>query len=255
MQPVPSVNRTLSLLELLVSSRSGLTLSELARRLSLPKSSTSLILTTLERRGYLRKSGIGRYRLGLKLLTMGQAALEGMPLRVAARPILVQLAQRTAMTAHLSMLERGEAVIVEKVEASAQPRLATWIGRRLDVNCTGAGKALIAHLSATEFNRLYGPRSFARHNEHSIVSMKRLRAELSETRVRGYALDDEEDELGVRCIGVPVFDDKGVTVAAISVSSQTNKLSLRSVPAVAGILKASASELSARLGGVDTEGG
>jgi DNA-binding IclR family transcriptional regulator len=205
------------------------------------------IVATLERRSYLHRSAGGRYRFGLKLVSLGHAALQGMPLREAARPILGELAQQTAMTVHLSVLERGEAVIIEKMEAPGQPRLATWVGRRLDVNCTGAGKALVAHLPMAEFDRLYRPGSFARHNEYSIVSVKRLKVELAETRSRGYALDDEEDEIGVRCVGVPVFGKDGAVVAAISVSCQTANLAIRNVPAIAAILRASAGLLSARL--------
>jgi DNA-binding IclR family transcriptional regulator len=244
---VPSVDRALSVLEILAASRQGLSLSDLSRRLSLPKSSVFLILKTLERRGYLlRGTANRRYRFGLQLVTLGHAALSGMKLRDEAAAHLHALARTTGMAVHLSVLDRSEAVIIEKVEPPGLPRFATWIGRRMDLNCTGAGKALIMHLTSDEFDRRFRPGSFARHNENSIVSIKRLKADLAEARARGYAIDDEEDEIGVRCVGVPVFDGAGAVVAAISVSGTVDKLTTARIPTVAKAVQRAAQAASGR---------
>src|SRR5215472_17092606 len=114
---VPSIERALTVLEFLAQSRRGYSISELSRRLGIPKSSTHLILTTLERRGFLQKnSQTGRYCFGLQLVSLSRSALENLDLREEAKPFLQSLMQETGLTVHLAVLERNEAVIIEKVE-------------------------------------------------------------------------------------------------------------------------------------------
>ena len=113
----------------------------------LPKSSVHLILRTLERRGYLQKQSVGgRYKFGMKLIALSRTALDGVELRDEARPALAALAQRTALTVHMGVLERSEIVIIERLESASPIRVVSWIGRRMDLNSTAVGKALIAYL-------------------------------------------------------------------------------------------------------------
>ncbi|MDW8256437.1 MAG: IclR family transcriptional regulator, partial [Acidobacteriota bacterium] len=218
-QSVPAVERALTLLEVLAESKRGYTLSELARLLRLPRSSTHCLLLTLERRGYLhRNEQTGRYMFGLKLLGLANKALSRIELRERAAPYLQALMQQTGLTVHLAILDRGEAVLVEKVEPPGLLRLATWIGKRMDIHCTGVGKALLAYLPEEEIERLIRERGLPRHNENTIASPKRLREELARIRAQGYSLDDEEDEVGLRCLGAPIFDHTGRVVASISVA-------------------------------------
>lgn len=244
---VPSVIRALSLFELLAESQRGLTLSDLSRRLSLPKSSTYLIVKTLEGKGYLQKHAqTGHYRLGLKLVGLSRKALDNLSLREEARPLLRALMRRTGLTVHMGVLEGSEAVIVEKVEAPGPVKLATWVGRRLDAHCTGVGKALIAHLPEDELNALVRTRGLTRHNARTIVSAARLRRELKKIREQGYAHDDEEDELGLRCVGAPVLDSSGRAVAAISVVGTTSQIQPGRVERLGRFVRAMAAKISSR---------
>lgn len=179
------------MLELLAQSRRGFSVSEISRRLALPKSSIHLILTTLERRGYLQKSSqTGKYRFGLRLVSLSRTALESLELREEAKPLLEVLMRKTGLTVHMAILERNEAVIIEKVEPPGLIQLATWIGRRMGVNCTGAGKALIAFLPEDEFNREIRAKGLAKHNHKTIVSLNKLRQELARVRELGHAGSD-----------------------------------------------------------------
>jgi DNA-binding IclR family transcriptional regulator len=246
---VPSVERALTVLELLTQSKKGLSISEVSRNLALPKSSTHLILTTLERRGYLqRNSQTGKYHFGLKLVSLSRTAIESLELREEAKPFLETLMRKTGLTVHMAILERNEAVIIEKIQPLSLIQLATWIGRRMDVNCTGAGKALIAYLPPNEFDREIKSKCLAKHNHKTIVSLTKLRQELARIRELGYAFDDEEDEIGLRCIGAPVFDTSAGVVAAISVSGTTVQITMERVPALARTVTRTAAAISSQLG-------
>ena len=246
---VPSIDRALRVIELLSVSKEGFTLSELCRRLKLPKSSAHLILLTLEERGYIQKNNeTGIYRYGVKLISLSRTAFEGLELRDEAKPFLESLMKKTSLTIHMAILERNEAVIIEKIEAPGLIKVATWIGRRMDVNCTGVGKALIAFLADAEFNSQIKGKGLARHNQKSIVSITKLKRELAKVRKLGYAIDDEEDEIGLRCIGAPVFDRHGRVAAAISVSGTVAQISSESIPRTAQLIKETAASISSRLG-------
>ncbi|MGI8960147.1 MAG: IclR family transcriptional regulator [Bryobacteraceae bacterium] len=245
---VPSIDRALAVLELLAQSRGGFSVSEISRKLTLPKSSVHLLIGTLERRGYLQKNALsGKYCFGLKLVSLSRTALENLDLREEAKPSLQALMRKTGLTVHMAVLERNEAVIVEKIECPGLLRLATWIGRRLDVNCTGVGKALIAFLADEEFDRQFKTKALARHNENTMVSTSKLKQELERVRRLGYSLDDEEDEIGFRCIGAPLFNYTKKAVAAISVAGTTAQIPDGEIAQLAGIVKHTAAAISSQL--------
>ena len=212
-------------MELLANSRAGLTLPEIAAQLKLPKSSVHCLLVTLERRRYLHRIDYtGRYMFGSKLFSLGNMSLAGLPIRHVAAPHMHALTERTGLTTHLAILERNEAVLVEKVEPPGVCKLATWLGKRMDLHCTSLGKALIANLAEEQLEHLLRQISLPRHNDNSIVSFRKLKEELARARQAGYAIDDEEDEIGYRCIGAPILDQNGRATAAISISGTTNEV-------------------------------
>lgn len=215
---VPVLIRALAVLELLANSPNGLTLAEVGRKLQIPKSSAHCILLTFLRQEYVTRSERSRrYVLGQKVFSLASHALAGQEVREAAMPHLRQLMLATGLTVHMGVLEGTEAILIAKVDPPGVTTLATWLGRRMEVHCTGVGKALIAWLPTDDREQLVRARTFPRHNENTIVSAKRLLQELEKVRIAGYATDDEEDEVGYRCLGVPVFQQARV-VAAISVA-------------------------------------
>jgi DNA-binding IclR family transcriptional regulator len=216
---VPVLRRALEILELLASSRKGLPLPEISRLLGMPKSTAHKVLITLLREGYLNRSlRSGRFSLGNKLFTLANQALDGLRIRELAMQPMRQLMQQTHLTVHLAILERFEAMLIAKIDPPAVSSLSTWIGRRMEVHCTGVGKALIAYLPDQDLDQLLGSRVFARHNDNTIVSPKRLRIELDGVRRNGYSIDDEEDELGMRYLGAPILAEGGLLLGAISIA-------------------------------------
>ena len=245
---VPSTMRTMRVLEFLARSKRGASVSNVSRNLALPKSSAFLLLKTLEQEGYLRRSvRSGRFYLGLRLVQLCRSALANLDLREVARPWLTNLMRQTGITVHLAVLEGNEAVIIDRIWAPGSSAGADWVNRRLDVNCTGVGKALAAFLPEEQFEKLITAQRFARHNDNTIVTIAGLKRELSKVREQGYALDDEEDEIGVRCVGVPILDSLQRALAAISVAGTTELIPLDRVQSLANSLKQTASEISFQL--------
>ncbi len=246
---VPSVSRAMRILELLAQSQRGLTLSDISRRLGLPKSSAHVLIKTLELTGYLKNSKVnGKYCFGLRLVTLSNMAMENLDLREQARPFLQDLMQQTGLTVHLAILEGAETVIIEKIEAPGMLRLATWVGRRLDANSSGVGKALLAFADDGGYLKRFAARPPARHNKNTITSPERLSRELMKVRQLGYAYENEEGEIGFRCIGVPLYDSANRVIAAISVAGTTSQISDDRVKKLAKAVKESASQISAYLG-------
>ncbi len=246
---VPSVSRALRILELLAQSKRGLTLSDISRKLALPKSSVHLLVKTLEVMGYLKSNRVnGKYNFGLKLVSLSHTALENLDLREQARPFLQDLMLRTGLTVHMAVLEQAEAVIIEKVEAPGMLRLATWVGRRLDANSSGVGKALLAFGADANIEQRLTGRAMARHNKNTIASPDRLARELKKVRELGYAFEDEEGEIGFRCIGVPIYDSADRVISAVSVAGTTAQIPKERVAKLASVVQATALEISTHLG-------
>ena len=244
---LPSVDRVISVLEFLAQSKRGCSVSEISRNLALPKSSTFLILATLLRRGYLQKNAeTGKYYFGVNLIKLSRRVLENLDLHDVAKSSLNSLMKKTGLTVHLAVLADNAAVLIDRACPRGSNVGADWIGRTLDINCTGVGKALVAFLSEDQFNLLIKSKSFARHNDNTIVTVKALKRELARVRELGYALDDEEDEIGLRCIGTPIFGVDQKTVAAVSVAGTTADIPLERVQTLAATVKQTAAEISRR---------
>lgn len=246
---VPSAERALAILELLAGTRNGLTLPELSRRLGLPKSSTHCLLVTLERRGYLlRNEETHRYLFGSKLFSLANMALHGIKLREQARPFMQALVEQCQMTVHLAIRERDQAVVIEKVEPAGAQRITTWLGKRFDLHASGVGKALLAYLPEDELAGMVLDRGLTRYNENTITSLRRLKQEIAKIRYQGYALDDEEGEIGYRCIGCHIVDQAGQPVAAISVAGTISQITPENLGAVSALVKSTAQAISRSLG-------
>lgn len=251
---VPAVDRALCIMESLASSKNGLSLSQLVETSNLPKSSIHCLLLTLERRGYLhRSSQTGRYMFGLKLFGLANTSLSGLPIREQAAPFLLQLMEQTGLTVHMGVMDHYEAVLVAKYDPPGSRGLATWRGKRMEVHCTGIGKALGSYMSEVELTALYHQRKFPRHNENTISTLRKLQEDFAKIRQRGYSIDDEEDEIGWRCLGAVVHNDAGEPMAAISVAGTVNQIRPDNIARLAETLRGCATALSYSWGYMNKE--
>jgi DNA-binding IclR family transcriptional regulator len=246
--PATAVERALNILEAAAHRREGLTNSEISRRLSIPKSSASYILRTLERRGYLRRdAGNGRYRLGLKILSLGRDAQANLDIAAVAQPFMRALVERVHLTCHLAVLDQGEAVYIEKVDAPGFFKVNTWVGRRMFLHSTSVGKVLLAWLPKAEAEAIVRAHGLKKRTPKTIVTQTRFLTELNTVRVQGYAVDDEENSLGARCLGAPIFDALGGVPAALGVSGTITQVSEAELPRIAEALKETTRRISRQL--------
>lgn len=247
------LDRALALLDALSQRGPDLALGEISQLLKLHKSTAHRLIMVLERHRLLeRNSRTGRYRLGLKLFELGTKAVSQLDLREQARPFLERVVLETGETVHLCIYDDGEVVYVDKIEPARSVRLASSVGRRNPAYCTAVGKAIMAFLPEERVEdavQKHGLRPLTRKTVSTLVELK---AELDQIRERGYAIDDEENEEGVCCVGAVVRGFEGEPVAAISVSGPTFRLGKEKVAMIAQSVIVAADGLSKQLGFVES---
>ncbi len=247
--PSVAVERALAMLEAVSEEPEGLSNAEISRKLAIPKSSASYILRTLEKQGYLhRDAQSGRYRVGLKILSLSRGALSGIDVREVALPIMRRLMEKTNLTCHLAILDGPEAVYIEKVEPQGFIRMDTWVGRRMRVHATSVGKSLVAHIQLEQLEKIIAERPMEKRTPKTITSMPRLLKDLERVRSLGYSVDDEENNLGARCLGAPVFNQQGTIEAALGLSGPISQVNPETMPRIVEALKDAARHLSMQLG-------
>lgn len=190
----------------------------------------------------------GRYRLGLRLFELGSKAISLLDLRERSLRFLNQVLDEAQETVHLCILDKGEVLYVEKLEPERSVRLASRVGRRSPAYCTSVGKAMLAELPSTEVDAIIKQSGLKRITPRTIVTAELLKEELRLIHSRGYAIDDEEYEDGVRCVGAAVRDHSGRPVAAISVSGPAFRLTKSKIIEMAKSVEQAATALSQELG-------
>jgi len=215
---VQVIDRVLGVLEILAHHGPALPLVELSKRLDLPKSTMLRLLMVLEQHRFVQKdSRSGAYRLGLKLFELGSRAMAQLNLSDYTKPHLERLVFATGETAFFCVLDGSEALSVERVESSRAVRVPSTIGWRVPAHCTAVGKALLAFLPEPELNALVKKRKLHAYTANTITSLTHLRNELQTVRERGYAVDREEMEEGLKCVAAPVRDHSGKVVASMGI--------------------------------------
>ena len=246
---VQVLDRALGILDLLADESLELGPSEVSELTGLHKSTVHRLLQVLERHRLIEKiAQNGKYRLGLKLFELGSKAIAQLDLRGRARRYLERLVLETGETAHICVLNEDRMLSIANVESPRTLRTPSTVGRRTPLHCTSVGKAFLALLPEDEQNELIKKLKLTAYTRHTLTKPARLKAELKLIRQLGYAMDDEEFEEGLKCIGSPVMDYSGRVVAAMSVAGPTFRLTDERIPAVARSVIRAASDLSAELG-------
>jgi len=246
---VQVLDRALAVLEVLSAEGPDLSLGEISERLALHKSTAHRLIMVLERHNFVERNSVsGRYRLGLKLFELGTKAVSQLGLRERARPFLERLVLETSETVHLCVLDDSEVVYLDKVEPERSVRMATSVGRRNPIHCTAVGKAIMAYLPISEVEAIIRRHGMKTMTANTITNFLALKKELSTIRQRGYSIDDEEIEEGVRCVGCVVRNFSGEPLAAISASGPAFRVTREKVAELAVPVVAAALGLSSELG-------
>jgi DNA-binding IclR family transcriptional regulator len=232
----PAVEKAFAVLELISHHRNGLRMTDVIEQLSLPKTSTFVLLRSLEKMGYLMADPDNCYRLTMRLFEIGMRAMNQVDIIAVARPYLDRLVEETGLTAHLASVESGDAVYLARRDAPGLVRFDTYVGKRTPAHLTAVGKAVLAHLSGDELDLLLPKLDFAAGTTRAVRSPDRLRVELAKIQKAGYAVEDGEEVEGVRCVAAPVLQHDGRVVASVGVIQLQTALSDDRLPAVAAEL-------------------
>lgn len=222
---VQSIERAFCLLELLGQADNYVSISDLAERSGLSLGTTHRLLDTLVMLQYAERDPVSRkYTLGLRVLHLQGAVIGHTNLSIQAMPVMKALMHRVNETVHLAVLNDGEIVYIDRIEGLQTQGMYTRIGKRARAHCTALGKVMLAHLPEAEWRQIAATRGLDAVTRNTITSITALDEELRRIRTRGYAVDNEEVELGVRCLAVPLRDFTGRVVAALSISGPASRI-------------------------------
>jgi len=248
------IDRAIGVLDVLANDRGPVSLAEMARRVGLAKSSLVRILAVLEQHRMVeRNEPDGTYQLGMKLFELGSRTLAQFNLERRAAAGLERLVAAVGETAYLSVLDGGEMMVVARAESPRAVHAPATIGRRHPIHCSAVGKALLAFMNEAAVKAVIAQVKIQGRTRNTITTMKALLEDLRVTRDRGWALDDEEVEEGLRCVAAPIFDRSGVAIAALGILAPAFRLPYDRVAGLAARVIKEARVLSAESGYVGAD--
>lgn len=247
---IQAVSHALDLLEQFHGDVDELGVTELSKRLKLHKNNVFRLLATLESRGYIEQNkATENYRLGLKSLELGQTFIKQMGLLRQAKPILERLVGECNETAYVAIFKEGYIVYLDVVETDLTVRVVSRVGSRLPAYCTAAGKVHLSHMSEEEIDTLLPSREMRAYSATTYTDREKLKKDLRKIAEQGYAIDDEEYDLGVRCVASPIRDYTRRIVGALSISGPSMRFSdERLEKELIPLVTQAAEDLSVRLG-------
>ncbi|RBW71121.1 IclR family transcriptional regulator [Bacillus taeanensis] len=246
---VQSVDRALEILIILQEYPNGLGVTELSHRLDVSKSTAHRLLMSLYTKGFVKQDKQNeKYLLGLKLIELGETVSQSLDVRKVASPFLHKLSEETGETVHLVIMEENEIVYIDKIESSATIRMYSKIGKRAPIHCTGVGKAMLAFKSQQEIDNFIKHQTFPAYTEKTITSPQEFKKHLNQIHIQGFAIDDEEHELGIKCAAAPIVNSRGEVIAGVSVSSPIMRMTEERLVDFTNKIVKTAAEISRALG-------
>jgi IclR family transcriptional regulator, acetate operon repressor len=248
---VQSVDRALLIIETLAEDDEGYRLSDLAVRTGLSTSTAHRLLATLEKRRFVQFDRYqSKWHVGAQSFTVGATFARRRNFTAQAMPYLRKLRDQSRETANLAVVDDESIIVLTRMESREIMRSLTKVGGRVAMVASGVGKAVLATYSDEDVNAIIRRQGMPRLTEKSIVRPGELFRELQEIRRRGYAVDDEEARMGLRCVAAVVYSDCSEPLAAISVSGMTSRVTDDRLPALGRMVREVAAELTVALGGV-----
>jgi len=246
---IQSVERAADILELFLISKPELSVKEISEQLGLSKSTVHGLIKTLEHRGYLQQDPDDlKYSLGLKLFELGSFIGNQLDIVKIAQPIIKDTVEKLKETVHLVIRQQDELIYVEKLEGPHTLRIYSHVGKTAPIHCTGVGKAILAYQDEKEVDRILSSTKLESFTEFTVTDINEIKKQLDFTREHGYSMDDEEIEIGLKCIAAPIFDHTGNAIASISCASPKMRLTEERLPVVIEGIKEAAFEISRCLG-------
>jgi IclR family transcriptional regulator, acetate operon repressor len=247
---VQSLVRALALLNRITETADdGATLTDLAQQVGLPTSTAHRLLTTLEQERYVRFNNDGRlWSVGVQAFVVGCSFTKTRSLVGVARPHMRHLMEDGGETVNLGVEDEGQAVYMSQVECRQIMRVFARPGMRVPLHCSAVGKAILSATSDKKLSKILHQRGMPRLTVKTITSPSALRADLEKVRACGYAIDDEEHAIGLRCIAAPIFDETGDVVAALSASGPMARIGDERMAQLGALVLETARAVSADMG-------
>jgi DNA-binding IclR family transcriptional regulator len=246
---INSLDRALRILMILGDRGVPMRVSDISRKLGIDKSTAYRIITTLRARGFVeQESDTRKYTLGLKVLEVAALKLRSLKLVPVAKPFLEELMLRTKEAVHLAVLVEGEVMYVDSEQCSGPFNVNTVVGGRASLHSSAVGKALLAPRPVEDVDRILAIKGLTRYTDRTIISAEELHEHLAEVRKRGWAMDDEETYMGVRCLAAAVFDHRDSAIASIGISGPIQRITHDRLPFLGQLVKEVATKISRRLG-------
>ena len=244
---IPNLDKACLVIEMVAGSPDGCTMKEIGTELAIPRTTALRITQTLLERGFFDRNDEGAFTLGPAMVHLGVLALDRLDVRTFARPVLKNLTTDTGESAHIALLSRDKALLVEVCDPPRPIRIASRPGTLVDLHCSATGKVLLAYGiadSRTFCRRL----ELSAHTVNTRTSVEDVLRDIEQIRRQGYAVDDEEYLPGARCIAVPVMNTFGKTIAAIGITASTSTMPTSRIPQIRDRLKRAAREMSGSMG-------
>ncbi len=243
------LDRVFRILDELAHDSAELAGVEISERVALHRSTVHRLLAVLERNHFVeRNPENARYRLGWRLFELGMMAASRLDVYERAKPQLLRLVEESGETAHVGVLRQGEVISLLNVEGKRSVRTPATVGRRTPLHCTSQAKAILAFAAPERIEAAIAAHQFVPYTDNTITDASRFRTELSLVRRRGYAVDNEEFEAGLRCIAAPVRDHTGEVIAAISIAGPSFRIGGQNIAALSRSVMAAADRLSVSVG-------
>jgi len=244
-----SVANAIGLLKTFSDESYEMGITEIANRLGLAKSTIHRLAATLVETGMLEQNPeTGKYRLGFTTFELGALARRKMDISTEAKACLMALRERTGETVHLAIVDASEIVYINYLESQNAVRISSAIGLRKPIHCTAEGKAILAFQLRENSERL-NDLSLERRTPKTITDRRALVKELAVVRAQGFAIDDEESEIGMRCIAAPIHDESGHVTAAVGIAGPVQRLPKKLLLSFGPAIVSATDEISSRLGG------
>jgi len=248
---VQSLTRALSLLERLSHTEMGLNLSDVSGSLGLAPSTTHRLLSTMLQMGFVEfDEDQGLWYVGVKAFSVGNAYLKKRDFVAQSRPLMKKLMSLSGETCNLAIIEQETTVFVAQVECLEVMRMVVQLGSRGPLHATGVGKALLATLPKKEVMSLIQRIGLPRLTDNTITTPKLFLDDLKKTQAQGYAIDDEEQKLGLRCIAACIYDESSEPIAAVSISGPAVRITKKRLPILSSHVLNVADEITNAIGGV-----
>jgi len=228
---VQTIERVALILDILGQNPQGVSVKDLSVKTSLPRGTTHRLLSSLAYFDFVRQNGTNKnYFLGFKLVELGNLLINQLDFRNEARPFMLELAEKTKETVHLVVLDQNEALYIDKVALNQTGlQMMSRVGSRIPLHSSSVGKVLAAYLDEDELDRMINAKGLPRRTKNTITNLLRFKKHIKNVKAKGYAIDDEENENGIRWVSAPIRDENGLVIGAMSISGPAIRLTLKAI--------------------------